>query len=557
MLGGKEELRCRDFQLTFPLGHTDFATRGAKLSKDSFLCPSTMFDALAAELLEERSAGTTRPTASASYTGAVTDWAKIVSSINDGAAEKLSGISKCSTVMLERGTYGTVSAFFGTWQRTLSAWASDPARAVELTIVAATDPGELPLTVRSAAGGDVVVSAAACSFNEKHAPLESLYWPANGAIAQSGPAARWQRAVHAAHEAVKEAPQLAMAESARLVQMLAGLRREGAGLPLARPADKRAFFHRYEAAQPQRPDRVSHGGGNSGVAAGSTTCVDSARSFLAAKSVPMSNESARFLHDLVRTNAANLVNWQQSAPHRPPPTPVNDRLQTTAAAHAAQRIVRGLDEADAAAAAAADLDTTTIPYAHDALRAPGNGFPSLRLAVEQKILRERLPVAQFIALAARAGIEADHVHQRRAPAPPLPAASPAAPPVPAPAVRAASAAAPKPAAPRLPSLGRLGGGPLPRTAPVLAARKKPTPAPSAAADAAGPDDRSPAAAGDADAEREHSEAAARKRPSTASKRAEPAREQEQVKTGSTSSRPVRKTAGINNSSSTKDFLSLP
>ncbi len=532
----------------------DFATRGAKLSKDSFLCPSTMFDALAAELLEERGAGTTRPTASASYTGAVTDWAKIVSTINDGAVGKLSGISKCSTVMLERGTYGTVSAHFGSWQRTLSAWASDPARAVELTIESATHPEHTPLTVRPASGAAVVVSAAACSFSEKHPPLESLYWPAVGAIAQSGPAARWQHAVHAAHDAAREAPERALTESARLVQLLADLPREGHGLPLARPADKVAFFQRYEAAQPQRPDRVSRGELDAGAATGGTSCVDSARTFLAAKSVPMGRESAQFLNDLVRTNAANLVNWQQSEPHRPAPAPLNDRLQATAASHAAQRIVRGLVDDAAAAAVAAELDTPTLPYAHDALRAPGIDFPSLRLATEQGILRERLPVAQFIALAERAGIAADAVHRRRAPAPPVPAAAPAAPPVRAPAARAAPVAAPKPAAPRVPSLGRPDGLALRHTAPLLAARKKPTPASSAATDAAG---RSAEPNGDADADCEQPEAAARKRPSAASKRAEPERGLELSPPVRVSSRPVRKTAGVNNSSSTKDFLSLP
>ncbi len=524
-----------------------------------------MFDALSAELLEERGPESTRPAASAQYTGAVTDWSKIVSSINDGAAEKLSGITKCSTVMLERGTYGTVSAFFGTWQRTLSAWASDPARAVELAIDKATYPDNIPLTVRSAGGGnEQAISFASGSFGEKHPPLESLYWPALGAMAQHGPAARWRQAVQAAHEHTTRAPERAMAECAHLTQELAALPREGHGLPVARPADKDAFFNRYEAAQPQAPDRAARGGaaaGPAGVSGNGTTCVDSARTILAAKSVPLIHqESIQFLENLVRSNAACLVNWQQSQPYQPPPVPVSERLQTAAAGHAAQRIVRGLghDVNEAAIAAAASADRPSgITYAHDVLRAPGVAFPSLRLAQEQGLIRERLPVAQFIALARRADLAPDAVHQRRGrapPAAPMPAAASAglSPPL---------AAAPKPAGPRLSPLIRPEGGLASKPASLPKARKKPTSAAAAAAAAASwTRDSEGDAAVAKDDESEHSDLATRKRPTSASKQAETERVPElqaAPMAGRTSKRPVRKTAGINNSSSTKDFLSLP
>lgn len=512
-----------------------------------------MFDALSAELLEQRLPSKTRPTASARVTGAVTDWDAVVGRINDNVAAGLSGISRCSTIMLERGSHNTIYAWFGMWQGTLGGWASSPAKALEQTVAAAAEA-----TVTDASGQSHSMSLERCDLSSAHPAVDGLYWPSIVALAQTQHPLRWSHSAAEALATAEARPAEALSASAQLLEVLTGLPRAGHGLPVARPADITSFFQRFEPAAPQAPDgrtRAADAATTSG-----STCVDTARILLGAHEVPIRRaEATRFLTELVSSGATNLVNWRESHPHKPLAPTVSVRAGATAAAHAAQRLGRQVHPPESSEAAAAPVSAAAtaaadlIPYAHEAVLHPDpKAFPSLAAALQQGLLAERLPSEQFRELARRAGVVPRAARERRGR--PVDASPPGLSPlqIQLPTFPAAAPVASASAAAVAASAG------VERVEMQLQVMSYDTDMDSAAANAAG-DDQS-AAAGAPEAQPRTGSQSSRKRRSSAAVRADELQARveflppSQRDDAAVTRRSSRSTAGINNSAATKDYL---
>lgn len=475
-------------------GHSraDFATRSGRLASASYMCPEEFFEALSAELLEPRATAGysssaaaasaaalpdtgTRPTAAASFSGALSDWDAMLGRIaEDGVPQGFSGITACSTIMLERMSYGAVAAWFGNLQCAACSWESSPRDA----ILRGADGLRVTSSPGDPAGAQQVPVTDDMLTAEAKANPASFYWTAMQALTELPRPTAWRSAVSAALAGNATAPASALAESARALTALTQLPRHGGPFIVARPHDKYALFHSYLGVKPVLPAAGA-------LARTGESLVETARHLLAATStVPLTPSTTLYLLGVVQYQAANLVRWTECTPHAQPAPPA--AALAAAGARRAQALVDNAAKKIAWPRPFLPLGDGAPPAPptcalDPVLEATSAQFPALKQALDIGLLHERLPQRRFLQLAALAGVAPVARPPPRV-EPPAPAAAAAAAPAehggPGAALR--KRAAPAEAAvdpPPRRSAGRASSPPRVAVAPVVAA-----PAPSTTAD---------------------------------------------------------------------------